>query len=134
MEKQTMKSIVPKGKTTLSPYLMVESVEEQIKFMINVFNVVITDDTKDKSGVTFHAEVLLGDTPVMIGRVSEAWPKRESMNFVYVEDADATYALALQNGATEILPPDNKPYGMREGGFADKFGNQWWVAQLIGNL
>jgi uncharacterized glyoxalase superfamily protein PhnB len=131
MNPKLQKRSAPEGRTNVSPYLMVENVEEQMTFLINVFKATITDNTRDKNGTTFHGEVLLGDTTVMMGKASPEWPKRQSMNFVYVESADDTYQRALKHGAAGIMPPENKPYGVREGGFADRSGNQWWVAHMI---
>ncbi len=52
--------------------------------------------------------------------------------YVYVEDADATYALALRNGGTAIFPPEDKPYRERMGGVRDDFGNVWYVSTYLG--
>ena len=53
------------------------------------------------------------------------------MSFVYVENVDEMHRTLLAHGATEIMPPDNRPYGMRESGVKDLHGNEWWIAQLI---
>ena len=45
--------------------------------------------------------------------------------FIYVPDADATYAKALAAGATSLTPVSDMPYG-RSGGIVDPFGNTWW--------
>jgi PhnB protein len=47
---------------------------------------------------------------------------------VYVPDVDATYSRALKNGAEEIAPPEEKPYGERVAAVKDAFGNTWWIA------
>jgi PhnB protein len=48
--------------------------------------------------------------------------------YVYVLDVDAAYILALDNGAEEIAPPEDKPYGERVAAFRDAFGNTWRIA------
>jgi PhnB protein len=45
-----------------------------------------------------------------------------------VPDVDATYSRALKNGAEEIAPPEEKPYGERVAAVKDAFGNTWWIA------
>lgn len=125
------KEIKPIGSTVVSPYLMVESVEAQMEFLVNVFNAKIRDDSNRSNGQIQHGEVLIGDTPVMMGRAGKAWPSRQSMNYVYVDSTDEVFQRALTCGATEILGPVDRPYGVREAGFADKFKNQWWVAELV---
>ena len=48
--------------------------------------------------------------------------------YVYVEDVDAVFQRALQLGAKQIAPVEDKPYQEREGGFFDSAGNTCWVA------
>ena len=48
--------------------------------------------------------------------------------FVYVRDVDATYKRALNNGAEDIAPPEDKPYGERAAAVRDAFGNTWRIA------
>lgn len=52
--------------------------------------------------------------------------------YVYVEDADATYALALGAGATSIFAPETKPYQERQAGVRDHFGNVWYISTYLG--
>jgi PhnB protein len=132
MGTKTLKRTVPAGSTAVCPYMMVESVESLMEFLVKVFNATITNDINRKDGFIQHGEVLIGDTTIMLGRASREWPSTQNMNYVYVKNADEVYERALNNGATAIMPPDNKAYGIREGGFKDQYGNQWWVAQLMG--
>lgn len=131
MESSTQKIATAAGHSTVCPYLMVTSVEAQIEFMVKVFNAKVTNDSNRENGFILHGEVTIGDTVIMMGRASQQWPERQSMNYVYVTNADETWERALQQEATPIMPPGNRPYGVREGGFADRSGNQWWIAQLI---
>jgi len=52
--------------------------------------------------------------------------------YLYVPNADETYASALQAGATSIYPVADQPYGDRNGGIKDPFGNTWYVATSRG--
>ena len=131
METATTRRIAPIGSTIVCPYLMVESVESSMEFLVKVFNAAITNDANRQNGFIQHGEVMIGDTTVMLGRSGPDWPARQSMNYIFVENADETYERALKNGGTSIMPPAERPYGIREGGFSDQFGNQWWVGQLI---
>jgi uncharacterized glyoxalase superfamily protein PhnB len=113
------------------PYLMVESVEVQIDFMVNVFNAEMGECVKGKDGLIQHGEVSIGDTTVMMGRASREYPARKAMNFVYVDNADETHRRALRHGAAEIMSPADRLYGIRESGFTDGQDNQWWVGHVI---
>ena len=125
------KRISPEGSTVLCPYLMVPSVEAQMEFLVKTFDAKITNETRGDEGFIQHGEVVIGDTNVMMGRASAQYPARQSMNFVYVSNADEMHKKLLVNGATEIMPPADRPYGMRESGVKDVFGNEWWIAQLL---
>jgi PhnB protein len=46
---------------------------------------------------------------------------------IYVEDVDATFAAALQLGAQEVRPVEDKFYGDRAGQFEDPWGHRWSV-------
>lgn len=123
--------VAPEGSTVLCPYLMIESVEAQMEFLVKVFDAKITEDAKRSDGFIEHGEVLIGDTTVMMGRASRDFPARQSMNYVYVDNTDEIHHKALNFGAIEIIPPTDRVYGVRESGFIDPFGNQWWAGQII---
>lgn len=127
----TTERVAPAGSTTLCPYLMVPSVETQMDFLVKAFDARITNETRDGSGFIQHGEIVIGDTNVMMGRSSEKYPSRQSMCFVYVGNVDDVHARLLGLGAIEIMAPENRPYGMRESGLKDLFGNEWWIAQLL---
>ena len=50
-----------------------------------------------------------------------------------LRDADAAYARAMQEGATSVQAPNDKPYGERSAGIKDPFENVWWAATYSGN-
>jgi len=50
------------------------------------------------------------------------------MLYVYVEDVDAVYKLALRAGAKSVRELKDEFYGDRAGGVEDPVGNQWWIA------
>ena len=45
-----------------------------------------------------------------------------------VDDADATYALAVERGATGLAAPAEQFHGSRTGTFVDPFGHRWTVS------
>ena len=50
---------------------------------------------------------------------------------VYVEDVDAVFQKALDQGAKEVRPIEDQFYGDRIGGFEDPFGHRWSVATHV---
>lgn len=129
-----VKRVAPEGSPVVCPYLMVASVEAQMEFLVKVFNARIVEDAKRKDGYIQHGEVAIGESLLMMGRASKQFPPKESMNYVYVENVDDTHKRALLVGATELMPAEDRFYGIRESGFEDAFGNQWWIAQVIETL
>jgi uncharacterized glyoxalase superfamily protein PhnB len=73
------------------------------------------------------AEMLIGDSLVMVSGAGE----RElfpAFLYVYVADADATYARATAAGASTIEEPLDTPYGDRRAMVRDPFGNVFQIA------
>jgi len=48
-----------------------------------------------------------------------------------VPDPDALAARAVANGATEIAPVADQPYGLRQGRLADPFGHHWLIGRPL---
>lgn len=80
-----------------------------------------------------EVELRLGDSMIALS-LGERSPEGAGGSIkVYVEDADATYARALDAGATAIAAPEDKPYRERAGGVRDVFGNSWWISTYRGD-
>ncbi len=117
------------GYSTVCPYLMVEDVAKQMEFMKYVFQgETMEDAAQNPDG---HAEIRIGDTVIMMGAARPAWPSRQGMNYVYVEDLDEVFRRAQERGARVLLEPVERYYGDRECGFEDLHGNQWWCASFM---
>jgi PhnB protein len=48
-----------------------------------------------------------------------------------VDDPDAVAARAIAEGATEVFPIADQPYGLRQGRIADPFGHHWLVGRPL---
>jgi PhnB protein len=48
-----------------------------------------------------------------------------------VADPDAFAGRAIANGATEIAPIADQPYGLRQGRLADPFGHHWLIGRPL---
>jgi PhnB protein len=123
---------VPEGYHSVNPYIVVAGVDALIDFLRKVFGGVergereIADD-----GSVAHAEVEIGDSVVMLSEATSAYPPRQSVNFVYVQNVDAVFRDAVVAGAVPILEPTPQPWGDRVAGFHDPFENRWWVATRV---
>lgn len=121
----------PDGYHTITPYLVVPDIPQQIAFLEAVFGATAIEQMSFDDGTVNHAEVAIGDSRVMMGRAPEGRAPTGAMLYVYVPDTDATYRRALAAGATSVQEPNDAYYGDRNAGVADSAGNQWWIATHI---
>lgn len=119
---------IPEGYHTLTPYIVVDDVDRLVDFLKAAFDATEKERMPGKDGRTGHAELLIGDSHVMLGRAQPEWPAQPCMIYVYVPDTDATYAQALAAGGTSVQEPADMFYGDRNAGVKDPTGNSWWIA------
>ena len=129
--KKSMSSPAPDGYSTVCPYLIVESVEQQMEFLHEVFGAEIKESLKNEEGIIMHGEVKIADTVIMMGRGSVGFSPHPAMNYVYVQDVNLVYKKAIQSGAISIYEPADRFYGVREAGFKDMHNNTWYAAQYV---
>jgi uncharacterized glyoxalase superfamily protein PhnB len=120
---------LPENHQTIMPYLVLKDVRGFLKFVLNTFDAEILTEHLDDDGRVMHAEIKIGNSTVMMGEANEIWGVNNAGMFIYVEDADKTFQLALRNGAESIMELTNQEYG-RSGGIKDPFGNIWWITSL----
>jgi uncharacterized glyoxalase superfamily protein PhnB len=93
-----------------------------VKFLKAVFN------ATGESRVGRPAEIRIGDSIVMISDGGGRRETRPAFLYVYVEDADETYRLAIDAGAESLEKPMDLPYGDRRATVLDPWGNTWQIA------
>jgi PhnB protein len=74
------------------------------------------------------AEIRIGGSVVMASDGDGIRDAATAFLYVYVEDADATYARALAHGAVSVEAPSDMPYGDRRATIEDPWGNTWQIA------
>lgn len=85
------------------------------------------------SETAFHIEARIDDS-IFILEVSDP-PYDHATKasvYVYVRDVDAAFQRALNLGAVSVQEPVDKPYGERNAGVRDGFGNIWWIGTFTG--
>jgi PhnB protein len=122
---------------SLSPYIAVKGAAEAIEFYKHAFGAEEQFRLVDPSdGRIGHAEINIGG---MIMMLSDEYPdfgasSPESLGGspvkfqIYVEDADAVFANAVNLGANELRPVAEQFFGDRSGMLLDPFGHSWTVA------
>src|SRR5712692_5763315 len=117
------------GLTSITPYIIMNKAAEFIEFLKAAFGAEEQLRVPTPDGKIMHAEVRIGNGAIETGDANEQYPAAPAEIHLYVDDADATYARALQAGATSIYPPtDDHPSGDRWGAVQDQFGNRWHIA------
>lgn len=127
---------VPEGFHTVTPYVTVKGAVDAIEFYKRAFGAEEIFRWADPDGRVRHAEVVVGDSPVMLTDEApefgmggpQAFGGSPVHMFLYVEDADATFDRAVKAGATELMPVENSGDGDRRGGVTDPFGHVWYIA------
>ncbi len=126
-----MKKDLPENHQAVMPYLIVDNAAGFIDFTKDVFDGKELNRHMRNETIIMHAEVMIGDSTLMLADSTNEFVPRTAGMFIYVDDADATYDKALAKGATSIMPPADQPYG-RSCGVNDAFGNTWWITSLPG--
>lgn len=120
---------------TLVAYPIVEDVPVLVHFLRAVFGAVQKVSGVGSAG-GYHAELQIGDTRLMAGGggAEVAWTgdARPMAFHIYVPDTDATYRLALANGARSLQEPADQEWGERTANIQDPSGNCWYIATFKG--
>jgi len=122
---------IPEGFHSVTPYLVVSGAAQLLDFLQQAFDAKETERMEGPDGTIGHAEVRIGDSPVMLAEASSRWKPTTSAIYLYVTDADATYKRALESGGTSIMEPATQFYGDRNAGIQDPCGNSWWIATHV---
>ena len=126
---------VPDGYHTATPYLIVKDAARAIDFYKRAFGAQEMMRF-DRGGKIGHAEIKIGDSPIMLADEFPEMGARSPQSFggspisilLYVADVDALVAQAVAAGAKLQRPVEDKFYGDRSGSVEDPFGHVWHIA------
>jgi PhnB protein len=124
-------SYIPKGLHNVNVYMHPLRAEPVIGFLKRAFGAQELAKYASPDGVVHHAEIRVGDAVLEMGEAHGPYQPMQSMFYVYVPDCDAVYKRALAAGAKSIQEPADQPYGDRNSGVTDPFGNTWYIATHI---
>ncbi|HUA16347.1 MAG TPA: VOC family protein [Verrucomicrobiae bacterium] len=128
------KTYVPKGLHNVNPYLHPLRAEPLIGFLKRAFGAEEIAKYASPDGVVHHAQIRLGDSIVEMGEAHGKYEPTPTMFYLYVPNVDDVYRQAVAAGASSIQEPANQPYGDRNAGVKDAFGNTWFIATHIKDI
>jgi PhnB protein len=122
---------IPDGYHSVTPMLIVNGAARVIDFMKAAFGAEERMLMPMPDGRVAHAELMVGDSCVMLSDGSPEWPPIGGAIHLYVEDVDATYRRALAAGATSRSEPQDQFYGDRSASVVDPAGIVWSIATHV---
>ena len=134
---------IPDGYHSITPMLIVKDGLKAIEYYKKVFGAMDkgTMMMPDNKSVA-HAELMIGDSKIML---SDEFPGMKSLSpttiggtpvslYLYIEDVDKTFNLAVAEGGKSLFPVQDRFYGDRHGSIQDPFGHIWSIATHIKDL
>ena len=129
----------PDGYRSVTPYLIVDDASAALEFYATALGAVERMRIDWGGGKVGHAELELGDSVVML---ASEFPDMDALSpktvggtpvslMVYVDDVDAVFARAVEEGAEVVRPVENQFYGDRAGRIRDPFGHEWTLATHV---
>lgn len=135
-------SPIPEGYHTVTPYLILKNAAAAIEFYKKAFGAVELLRMEAPGGKIGHAEIKIGDSPVMLAdeypdmgyRGPESLGGTSVSLMVYVDDVDKIYPQAIAVGGKEMRPLQNQFYGDRSGTLTDPFGHVWTISTHVEDI
>ena len=119
----------PDSYPSMSPYLICRDAQRLIAFLEAAFDGTVQRRFDRPDGSLMHAEVKIDDSIVMIGGGMTDTPAPPTHIHLYVKDALAVFAQAVEAGATIVQEPvrETEDDDLR-GGVQDPWNTTWWIA------
>jgi PhnB protein len=130
---------IPDGYHSVTPYLILDDAARALDFYKKAFGAVELLRMPGPNGKIGHAEIRIGDSPIMLADEHPAMGARSARTIggspislmVYVENVDAMVAQAVAAGGKLVRPVADQFYGDRTGGIDDPFGYHWYLATHV---
>jgi PhnB protein len=124
---------------SLTPYIVTQNAAQAIDFYSKYFKATELFRLLAPDGKIGHAELQVGDCKLML---ADEYPDFGALSpisiggtpvtlHMYVDDVDAVFKAAVDNGAIELRKVQDQFYGDRVGWLLDPFGHKWSIATRI---
>jgi uncharacterized glyoxalase superfamily protein PhnB len=130
---------IPEGYHSLTPFLTCRDASRAIEFYKQAFGAVERGVMKDPDGKVLHAELMIGDSIIMLG---DEFPEYGALSpqslggsamglHIYLDGVDAAFDRAVKAGAQVEMPLADQFWGDRYGKLKDPFGHKWSIGTRI---
>ena len=127
---------IPDGYHSVTPYLYVRGAAAALDFYKRAFNATELFRLDGPDGKVGHAEIRIGDSPVMLADECPEMGARGPKTLggagvsllLYVDNVDARFEQAVAAGGKVLRPVKDQFYGDRSGTLEDPFGHVWTIA------
>jgi PhnB protein len=125
---------IPEGYHSITPYLGIQKAAEAIEFYKKAFGATEVMRLSMPDGGIGHAELRIGDCPIMLGTPCDQGPLSNPDTspsvglHLYVTDVDKSYKQAIAAGGTVVSEVKDQFYGDRSGTLKDPYGHLWFLA------
>ncbi len=138
MSNNTNKSFPrPNGHHVLTPHTSVKDAPKVVDFLQKAFGGEVVEKLEAPNGVIIHAEVMVGDSVVMVSEPMPGASEMPASLYYYVDDSagvDKAYAQALKAGGNKEAEPEDHFWGYRSACVSDVGGNRWTISTIIEQL
>jgi len=121
----------PPGFTIVFPYIFAENAEAYIDYLKDGLNGSVESVHRSPEGVVSNAQIVFGDTTIMVSDASGWSEPTRATYYIYVDDAHVAMEQAIAAGGTLVAEVKDQSYGDRQGGVRDPAGNDWWISQRL---
>ncbi len=126
---------IPDEYHRVTPYLYFGEAGKAIDWYTKAFGAQVRGRMDTPDGHVGHAELMIGDSIIMLGDRPDNSPRARggaTTGFViYTEDVDSAFKKAIDLGAKQVQPVEDKFYGDRMGTLTDPFGHEWSLGTHI---
>ena len=131
---------IPEGYQNITPLLVVKGGLQAIEYYEKVFGAVNNGTMMMPDGKSVaHSELQIKNSKVML---SDEFPEMKCLSpesiggspvylYIYVEDVDKTFNLAVSEGAKILDPVKDQFWGDQHGSIRDPFGHIWSISTHI---
>ncbi len=130
---------IPDGYHAVTPYLICRGAARAVEFYQRALGARELYRLAGPGGTVGHAELLIGDSHVMLADESPdgVWRSPQSVGgtpvtmVLYVEDVDVVFRKAVEAGAKVLREVKDQFYGDRMGTLQDPFGHVWSIGTHV---